>query len=181
MFPTKYPIIGNIFSSFHSVVTGENDIHLKWTDFIPSFLKKRVFEGIADYSYLKIDGQIYTVVQAIWQNDIYNHKEYKKLIDQFEELQRWKEQQLVKITTDLEKKRIAFKQAYDNQFSQDDVENIKRKFTYVGHKYSQFGFTVHTRRPCVGVVMRSVSTPVRNLMRIILCFLLFFLLLNHGG
>jgi hypothetical protein len=126
MFPTKYPIVGNVFSSFHSVVTGENDIRLKWTDFIPGFLKKRVFEGFADYSYLKIDGQVYTVVQAIWQNDIYNHKEYKKLIDQFEELQRWKEQQLVKISTELDKKRRAFKQTYESQFSQDDVENIRR-------------------------------------------------------
>jgi hypothetical protein len=126
MFPTKYPIIGNVFSSFHSVVTGENDIKLKWSDFAPGFLKKHVFEGLADYSYLKIDGQVYTVVQAIWENDIYNHKEYKKLIDKFEELQRWKEQQLVKISTELDKKRRAFKQTYENQFSQDDVENIRR-------------------------------------------------------
>jgi len=126
MFPTKYPLIGNVFSSFHSVVTGENDIKLKWSDFVPGFLKKHVFEGLADYSYLKIDGQVYTVVQAIWQNDIYNHKEYKKLIDKFEELQRWKEQQLVKISTELDKKRRAFKQTYENQFSQDDVENIRR-------------------------------------------------------
>ena len=126
MFPTKYPIVGNVFSSFHSVVTGENDIKLKWTDFVPGFLKNRIFEGFADYSYLKIDGQVYTVVQAIWQNDIYNHKEYKKLIDQFDELQRWKEHQLVKITAELEKKRKAFKQSYENQFSQGDVDNIRR-------------------------------------------------------
>jgi hypothetical protein len=126
LFPTKYPVVGNVFSSFHSVVTGENDVKLKWTDFVPGFLKRHVFEGFADYSYLKIDGQVYTVVQAIWQNDIYNHKEYKKLIDQFEELQRWKEHQLVKISAELDKKRRAFKQAYESQFSQDDVENIRR-------------------------------------------------------
>jgi len=126
MFPTKYPIIGNVFSSFHSVVTGENEIHLKWTDFIPGFLKKKIFEGKPDYSYLKIDGQTYTVVQAIWQNDIYNHKEYKKLVSQFDELQKWKERQLIKVSADLEKKRKLFRQTYESQLNMDDIVNIEQ-------------------------------------------------------
>jgi len=90
LFPTKYPILGNVFSSFHSVITGKNEFHLKWTDFIPGFLKQNFFEGMNEYSYIKVDGKVYTVIQAIWLNDIYNHKEYKKLVEQFEQLQKWK-------------------------------------------------------------------------------------------
>ena len=121
MFPTKYPIVGNIFSSFHSVVTGENEIQLKWMDFLPGFLKTKLFEGMPDYSYLKIDGKTYTVTQVIWQNDIYNHKEYKELIKQFEELQRWKGLQLVKLNSNIEKKRLQFVKYYRDNPDKMDV------------------------------------------------------------
>ncbi len=67
MFPTKYPILGNVFSSFHSVITGENEIKINFMDFLPSFLKTKLFEGMPDYSYLKIDGKTYTVTQVIWE------------------------------------------------------------------------------------------------------------------
>ena len=121
MFPTKYPIVGNIFSSFHSVITGENEIQLKWMDFLPGFLKTKLFEGMPDYSYLKIDGKTYTVTQVIWQNDIYNHKEYKQLIKQFDELQRWKGLQLVKLKSNIEKKRLQFVKYY-----RDKMDVFKR-------------------------------------------------------
>jgi len=124
MFPTKYPILGNVFSSFHSVITGENEIKINFMDFLPSFLKTKLFEGMPDYSYLKIDGKTYTVTQVIWENDIYNHKEYKKLIEKFDELQRWKQRQLVKLTSDLEKKRIQFKRQFKNEFTQDDIQQL---------------------------------------------------------
>ena len=127
MFPTKYPLVGNIFSSFHSVVTGKNEVYLKWTDFIPAFFKKQVFEGIKDYSYLKIKDAIYTVTQAIWLNDIYNHKEYKQLIDKFEQLQRWKDKEITKSENELEKKYELFKQTYESgtfQLSDIDIKNI---------------------------------------------------------
>jgi hypothetical protein len=126
MFPTKYPIIGNVLSSFNSVVTDKNEMRLKWTDFIPGFLKRKIFEGMMDYSYLKIDGNIYTVSQVIWENDIYNHKEYKKLVDQFEELQRWKSSQLIKIKGDTDKKRKRFKQNYETQINREDIKNIEK-------------------------------------------------------
>lgn len=127
MFPTKYPLIGNIFSSFHSIVTGQNEFHLKWMDFIPGFLKKQFFEGIIDYSYIQVDGKTYTVVQAIWLNDIYNHKEYLKLVDQFEELQKWKNKEAQKGEIVLQKKREQFTQTYNSaeyQFSDIDIDNI---------------------------------------------------------
>lgn len=129
MFPTKYPLVGNNFSSFNSVVTGKNEFNLKWTDFIPSFFKKKVFEGMKDYSYLKIDGTIYTVTQAIWLNDIYNHKEYKQLINKFEELQRWKDKEILKNNNELMKRYKLFQQTYRTgiyKLNRDDIENIRK-------------------------------------------------------
>jgi hypothetical protein len=128
IFPTKYPLVGNVFSSFHSVITGKNEFHLKWTDFLPGFLKKKVFEGLSDYSYIKVDGNIYTVTQAIWLNDIYNHTEYKKLIDQFDDLNKWKSKQVATLGEKLNKKRELFRETYSNgqyQLSNNDVQIIE--------------------------------------------------------
>jgi len=129
MFPTKYPLVGNIFSSFHSVVTGKNEFNLKWTDFIPSFFKKQVFEGLKDYSYLKIDGAVYTVTQAIWLNDIYNHKEYKQLVDKFEELQRWKDKEIARSNIELTKRYKLFQQTYRTgtyELNRGDIEIVNK-------------------------------------------------------
>jgi len=129
MFPTKYPLVGNIFSSFNSVVTGKNEFNLKWTDFIPNFFKKQVFEGLKDYSYLKLDGTIYTVTQAIWLNDIYNHKEYKQLIDKFEELQKWKDKEIAKNDNELTKRYKLFQQTYRTgiyELNRGDIEIIRK-------------------------------------------------------
>lgn len=128
VFPTKYPLIGNVFSSFHSVITGKNEFHLKWTDFLPGFLKNKVFEGLSDYSYIKVDGNIYTVTQAIWLNDIYNHTEYKKLIEQFDDLNKWKFKQAAGLGEKLNKKRELFRDTYSNgqyQLSNNDVQIIE--------------------------------------------------------
>jgi hypothetical protein len=131
MFPTKYPIIGNIFSSFNAVITQQTEFNVKWTDFIPGFFKKQVFEGLRDYSYLKINGGIYTVTQAIWLNDIYNHKEYRQLIFKFEQLQQWKEKEIEKTEIELVKKFTLFKETYranDSNFklTQQDIDNIEK-------------------------------------------------------
>jgi hypothetical protein len=129
MFPTKYPLVGNIFSSFHSVVTGKNEFNLKWTDFIPSFFKKQVFEGLKDYSYLKIDGAVYTVTQAIWLNDIYNHKEYKQLVYKFEELQRWKDKEIARSNIELTKRYKLFQQTYRTgtyELNRGDIEIVNK-------------------------------------------------------
>ena len=129
LFPTKYPIIGNVFSSFHSVITGKNEFYLKWTDFIPGFFKRNFYEGMNEYSYIKLDGKVFTVIQAIWLNDIYNHKEYKKLVEQFEQLQKWKKKEARKSEIDVLKMRDKLIDTFttnpDYELNDLDVKNIK--------------------------------------------------------
>jgi len=129
LFPTKYPIIGNVFSSYHSIITGKNEFNLKWSDFIPGFLKRNFFEGISEYSYIKLDGKIFTIIQAIWLNDIYNHKEYKKLIEQFAQLQKWKKNEARKTEFDVSKKRKQIIQTFtmnsEYQLNELDIKNIQ--------------------------------------------------------
>jgi len=163
MFPTKYPTVGNILSSFHSVVTGKNEFHLKWTDFLPGFLKQKVFEGLSDYSYIQLDGTVYTVTQAIWLNDIYNHKEYGKLIQQYEELQKWKEKEIAKNILENGKKKESFKRTYANSFSTTDVDIIRQTGETVDKKgeiYDSTRLLEYTN--LIKTVTKQIADFIRN-------------------
>jgi hypothetical protein len=72
LFPTKYPVINDIQTSFD--ILFENS-KLKYMIINP--LKKNFF------SYLRLDGDIYTTKNIIWINDILNHPKYKMLIEKY--------------------------------------------------------------------------------------------------
>jgi hypothetical protein len=127
LFPTKYPIMGNIFSSFNSVILKTSDFTLSFSDFLPSFLRKKLIEGTALYSYLKIDGKVYTVAQAVWLNDIYNHKEYADLIDKFKKLKIWKDKASRKLSDEIKVKLTKFKSNYGSGFDKSDLTYIENQ------------------------------------------------------
>jgi len=41
------------------------------------------------YTYVKIDGNEYTLMKLIWLNDIFNHPKYNKLVDEFINYKNW--------------------------------------------------------------------------------------------
>jgi hypothetical protein len=125
LFPTKYPIMGNVFSSFNSVILKTSDFTLSFSDFLPSFLRTKLIEGTALYSYLKIDGKVYTVAQAVWLNDIYNHKEYADLIDKFKKLKIWKDKASRKLNDEINLKASKFNTNYGAGFDTSDINYIK--------------------------------------------------------
>jgi hypothetical protein len=125
LFPTKYPIIGNTFSSFNSLILQKSDFNMTFRDFLPSFLKNKLIEGTSAYSYVKIDRKVYTVSQAVWLNDIYNHKEYADLIDKFKKLKIWKDKANSKLSDEITTKLNKFKSNYANGFDTADISYIK--------------------------------------------------------
>jgi hypothetical protein len=125
LFPTKYPVTNNILSSFSSVILKQNEFNLKFTDFLPSFLKNSLFEGLASYSYLKIDGKVFTVSQVIWLNDLYNHKEYGQLVDKFDKLGKWKDKEKEKITAEIDKKHTKFNKTYSESLNKIKDTELK--------------------------------------------------------
>lgn len=84
LFPTKFPAIKNLKQSFH-IVFGKTSImnHL-YNPFNNDFLK---------FSYLKIDGKIYTFKSLIWLNDILNHPIYRDLIVKYRKYMIWYEEE----------------------------------------------------------------------------------------
>jgi hypothetical protein len=125
LFPTKYPIVGNIFSSFNSIILKRSEFTFSFSDFLPSFLKNKLIEGNASYSYVKVDGKIYTITQVIWLNDIYNHKEYSELINKFINLNNWKKTALNKLNTEIDSKLKSFISNYSNAFNEDEIKYIQ--------------------------------------------------------
>lgn len=125
LFPTKYPIVGNIFSSFNSIILKRSEFTFSFSDFLPSFLKNKLIEGNASYSYVKVDGKIYTITQVIWLNDIYNHKEYSELINKFINLNNWKKTALNKLNTEIDLKLKSFISNYSNAFNEDEIKYIQ--------------------------------------------------------
>jgi len=129
LFPTKYPVMHNIMSSFVSVITKQPEFNIKLTDFLPAFLKKKMFEGLATYSYLKIDGKIYTVSQVVWLNDIYNHKEYGQLVEKFDKLKKWKAKEIEKLKDEIARKHTKFNKQYTTYVADikpDELSNLKK-------------------------------------------------------
>ena len=112
LFPIKYPIVGDVSSSFNQIIMNKTEISTTFNDFLPAFLKNKLVPGIADYSYLKIDGKVYTITQAIWLNDIYNHKEYSKLIEQYKQLNKQKQNDSSKLITENGKLLTKFRNDY---------------------------------------------------------------------
>jgi hypothetical protein len=127
LFPTKYPIVGNIFSSFNSIILKRSEFNFSFSDILPSFLKNKLIEGNASYSYVKVDGKIYTVAQVIWLNDIYNHKEYSELINKFINLNNWKKKALEKLDADIKIKLESFISEYSNAFDKDEINYINEQ------------------------------------------------------
>jgi len=89
LFPMAFPALLNVTNSFDLYIKQNSDFDLNT---IFSNVSKNFFKRFAatiqsmkvyDYSYLKVDGVVYTVTKVIWLNDLLNHPEYREFIDEF--------------------------------------------------------------------------------------------------
>lgn len=77
--PTKFPAVKDLKESYKIVLNKDG-----FTDHLyEAGLIKQPF------SYLKINGKVYTTKRVIWLNDILNHPVYEKLIDQYRKFSAW--------------------------------------------------------------------------------------------
>jgi len=126
LFPNSFPSLNNIKDSYSMLIkTNDSEESIfSWKNIYPKFLTQNTYPD-QYYSYLQLDGKIYTTTQLIWLNDIFNHPKYKELIDKYEFFTFWKEQQKGTLATDLLKKQSLF----EIDFSKDNSNNGKYKFT----------------------------------------------------
>jgi len=78
LFPTKYPVINDLQTSYDMILNKGN---IKYMILNPIITKY--------FSYLKLEGEIYTFKKVIWINDILNHPKYKNLILEYGKFWNW--------------------------------------------------------------------------------------------
>jgi len=85
-FPTTFPLINNIHASF------KQKIKKDFTNFsFENLWRKNGSYEDQNYSYIKMNEKIYTVIRVIWLNDIYNHPIYKKIVNEYRLFNLWKQ------------------------------------------------------------------------------------------
>lgn len=125
LFPISYPIRKNIQSSYQMKIKKTNSLNFNLSDLNPL----RIFGSSSSteplFSYLEIDGTVYTVTELIWVNDIYNHSQYGKIYKNFVDLNIWRNVQKGLIDKEIMDKQKSFMIKYKNDFLQN-FDNIKK-------------------------------------------------------
>jgi len=118
LFPTTFPSIRNFSSSFNEYIRGKMETDAS-------------FKGVTTtnrFSYIKVDGKVYTISKVTWLNDLLNHPVYKEFIDEFINYSAWALKETKTIEELLGKKkqkileRINDKSSKDTLYLQDDVK-----------------------------------------------------------
>ena len=126
LFPNSFPALNNIKDSYSMLISPDQseDTIFSWKNMYPHFLKKGLYPDQSDqyYSYLQIDGKIYTTTQLIWLNDIFNHPKYRQLIDKYDFFIGWKSQQKNLLVNDLSKKQDKFKTDFNGTYEIKDAD-----------------------------------------------------------
>lgn len=87
IFPTLYPYIGNINSSFEHIKSGYGSGAMQQSK-IGDYLNAII---IPKFSYLKINNKVCTVIGVTWLDDVLNNPEYFKLIELMYDYLKWGE------------------------------------------------------------------------------------------
>jgi len=85
LFPTSFPVTNNYVNSYDTYIL-KNSVKLS----IDSLFSKK------KYSYINIDGKLYTVTRFVWLNDILNHPIYARIINSFMKYKKWADKEKIK-------------------------------------------------------------------------------------
>jgi hypothetical protein len=89
LFPMSFPATLNVTDSFELYIRQNIDLDLNaaFSNVSKNFFKRFTAAiqsmKVNDYSYLKLDGNVYTVTKVIWLNDLLNHPVYRDFINEF--------------------------------------------------------------------------------------------------
>ena len=120
LFPTVYPVPGNVYDSYSTFFNPEYSEKMGGKTFsfkaiLPTFLTSSLGMTVPTlasyYSYVKLDGSVYTVTRAVWLNDLLNHPIYNDLLEKFNIFEVWRKNEAGKITKLIEKNSEGLKRA----------------------------------------------------------------------
>jgi len=163
LFPMTYPATLNITDSYKLYIRQNIDFDLNsaFSNVAKTFFKKvlAVTQAVQtkNFSYIKVDGAVYTVTKLIWLNDILNHPVYRDFINEFIGFKQLAEQQKESLEVVItNKKTILFERIQDiseggsslNIYSEcispfiknfnENVKSLQTRSQYDNSKLQQF-------------------------------------------
>ena len=120
LFPTAYPVVFNNRTSYETFIQ-KKDTRLTFKGAIP--LMQKMFRSLAAlYSYLKVNGKIYTVTSTMLLNDILNHPKYRELFENYIQFQTFKAESKEDIKTKIDDKMSSVADMFVNKIYNKKTE-----------------------------------------------------------
>jgi hypothetical protein len=149
LFPMTYPATFNISDSYKLYIRQNIDFDLNntFSNITKTFFKKimAVTQAVQtkNFSYIKVDGAVYTVTKLIWLNDILNHPVYRDFINEF----------------------IGFKQLAEQQKeSLDGVITKAQNMLFERiQDTSEGGSSLNIYKECIGPFIKNFNENVKSL------------------
>jgi hypothetical protein len=162
IFPTSFPSSNNIMNSYETLFSNTFLNTSSVTTVIP-FLVNIPF-GVKTpnhYSYIKSPSKgVCTVIQVTWLNDLYNHPQYKLIVDKYEKFQEWKINESERQNENLAKRIQEFKTKH-----MDGLKKLKElvdKFDKGNLKQTYYGYKPIDYEKEFGVLKQQVNILVKD-------------------
>lgn len=112
LFPTYFPAINNHTNSFDKYIQNNTysfdiDIPGAIKSLVPGFMQEAsVYTHL--FTYLKIEGSIYTITKTIWLNDFINHPVYHEFLEYYKDFKEWKTEKTESIVDEMDESKTKF-------------------------------------------------------------------------
>jgi hypothetical protein len=126
LFPTIFPYINDHRISYDRYVLNESNASFTLKGSVPNMLQWMFPSLKADYSYLKVNGKVYTVGYTMVLNDIFNHPKYKRLLEEYETFSKWRSSKSSEITKILDQKKESLYEVTSER-GKEVFESLKKK------------------------------------------------------
>jgi hypothetical protein len=176
LFPMSYPATLNISDSFNLYIKQNIDFDLNtaFSNVAKTFFKKTtaVTQAIQtkNFSYIKVDGTVYTVTKVIWLNDLLNHPVYRDFINEFIGFKQLASQQRDTMDGFInKKKKILFENIQSNDEKSSSNLNIYTKFIGIFIKnFNENIKSLQTRRNYDTSKLQQFIGDLKNLIILLL-------------
>jgi hypothetical protein len=137
LFPMSFPATLNVTNSFDLYIKHiEFDLNDAFSNVSKDFFKRITAVTSSpqtkNFSYLKLDGNVYTVTKVIWLNDLLNHPVYRDFINEFIGFTQLASEQKVSLETNIkDKTNILFNRIQYDKTNKNTRNSLNIYYGYI--------------------------------------------------
>ena len=165
LFHTSFPRTDNISDTYNTLIlqTNKNMVIGDTSPF--SFLKSTP----SNFSYITVQGVVYTITRVTWLNDLINDPEFGLLFRHISTLNKWLKNEIVKIKGKIESERSRFNKlqtefvqkvlAMPRSFDTDIQKDLTQITRWISSYKSQIGITSQQMKDAVNILLAKIKEP----------------------